>query len=129
VSILRAVERKEAKGKDIDDETLILADVSEKAIRQVRGSVEKVLVRNGWDSSRATPLAQALTEGRWTHDYAITVEEARELGLPVSTDMPEDIYQFMNLFPQPQTQRPSVQYVPVPYAPRERAAQPAGAKS
>jgi hypothetical protein len=36
----------------------------------------------------------------------------------------------MTLFPQPQAQRPSVQYVPpVPYTPRERAAQPAGAQS
>ena len=37
-SIVRAVERKEAKGKDVEDETLILADVADKAIRQVRAS-------------------------------------------------------------------------------------------
>ncbi len=124
VSIVRAVERKEAKGKDVDDETLILADVADKAIRQVRESIERILVRNGWEGARASAVAGALTEGRWTHDYAITVEQAGELGLPVGVDMPEDIYRFMSLFPQPRAQRPSVEYVPVPYGPRERAEQP-----
>ncbi len=124
VSILRTVERKEAKGKDIEDETLILADMAEKAIRQVRASVERVLVRNGWEAARATPLAATLTEGRWTHDYAITLEEARALKLPVSGDMPEEIYRFMRLFPQPRAQRTSVEYVPVPYAPPRREGQP-----
>jgi hypothetical protein len=49
----------------------------------VRQSVERVLVRNGRDAEHAASVAQVLTEGRWTHDYAITVEEAHELGLPV----------------------------------------------
>jgi hypothetical protein len=29
--------------------------------------------------------------------------------------MPEEVYQFMALFPQPTRTRPSVEYVPVPY--------------
>ena len=98
--------------------------MADKAIRQVRASVERILVRNGWEGARATAVAEALTEGRWTHDYPITVEQAQELGLPVGVDMPEDIYRFMSLFPQPRAQRPSVEYVPVPYGPRERAEQP-----
>jgi len=121
VSIVRAVERKEKSGKDIDDETLILSDVAEKAIRQVRDSVERLLARNGRNGDRAAAVAQALTEGRWTHDYPITVEQVRELGLPVSVDMPDEIFRFMSLFPQPRAQRPSVEYVPVPYAPRDRS--------
>ncbi len=122
VSILRAVERKQATGKDVEDETLILADVAEKALRQVRAAVERVLLRNGWAAERAAALAEALTQGAWTHDYPIIVEEARDLGLPVSTDMPEEVLQFMRLFPQPGIRRPSVEYVPVPYP----APQPAG---
>src|SRR5262249_51510993 len=88
VSILRAVARKEAAGKDIDDETLILADVADKAQHQVRALVERVLERNGWQPEPAERVAVALTEGRWTHDYPITVDEAKELGLHVSTDVP-----------------------------------------
>ena len=116
VSILRAVARKESGNKDIDDQTLILADVAEKAQRQVHALVERVLVRNGWEAARAAALANAFTDGRWTHDYPITVEEARELGLPVTTDVPNEVYRFMRLFPQPNARRPSVEYVPVPYA-------------
>ncbi|HXJ36994.1 MAG TPA: ATP-dependent Clp protease proteolytic subunit [Candidatus Eisenbacteria bacterium] len=115
VSILRAVARKEQTGKDIDDQTLILADVAEKAQHQVRGLVERILVSNQWEASRAAPLASALTDGRWTHDYPLTVDEARQLGLPVTTGVPDEVYRFMQLFPQSTARRPSVEYVPVPY--------------
>jgi ClpP class serine protease len=125
-SILRAVERKQQTVKDVDDETLILADVAEKALRQVRECVERVLARNGWAVERAAPVAEALTQGRWTHDYPITVEEARQLGLPVSTDMPPEVFRFMQLFPQPSARRPSVEYVPIPYSapPRQSPSRP-----
>jgi ClpP class serine protease len=126
VSIVRAVARKEASGKDVDDETLILADIAEKATRQVHELVERVLVRNGWDAARAAAVAQALTEGRWTHDYPITVDEAKEIGLPVSTDVPPEVFRFMQLFPQPGVRRPGVEYVPVPYAAPPR---PSGAEA
>ena len=112
-SILEAVTRKEPK--DVEDQTLILADVAAKAQRQVRALVQRVLTGNGWEVERAAALAAALTDGRWTHDYPIGVEEARQLGLPVSTDMPPDVLQFMRLFPQPGVRRPSVEYVPAPY--------------
>jgi ClpP class serine protease len=115
VSILRAVARKEASGKDIDDQTLILADVAEKAQKQVHALVERVLLGNGWDPARAAAIAVAFTDGRWTHDYPITVAEAREMGLPVTTAVPQEVYRFMQLFPQPGARRPSVEYVPVPY--------------
>jgi ClpP class serine protease len=121
VSILRAVERKERASQRVDDQTLILADMAEKAQRQVRALVERILVRNGWESARAAPLADAFTDGRWTHDYPITVDEARELGLPVTTDVPTEVYEFMKLFPQPSARRPSVEYVPVPYPAPQRA--------
>jgi ClpP class serine protease len=125
-SILQAVTRKEPK--DIDDQTLILADVAGKAQRQVQALVKRVLAGNGWDAERAAGIAVALTEGRWTHDYPITVDEARELGMPVTTDMPAEVYDFMQLFPQPGARRPSVEYVPVPYpAPSpSRARRPQG---
>jgi ClpP class serine protease len=124
VSILRAVARKEATGKDIDDQTLILADVAEKAQKQVHALVERVLVGNGWERARAAAVAM-FTDGRWTHDYPITVDEAREMGLPVTTAVPQEVYRFMQLFPQPAARRPSVEYVPVPY-PAPAPARPEG---
>lgn len=104
----------------ISDETLILADVARKAVSQVCNTVAEILIGNGMERERAETLAQVLSSGRWTHDYPISVEEARAMGLPVSSEMPEAIYRLMSLYPQPRQRRPSVQYIPVPYRRDER---------
>jgi len=111
-SVLTVLEKK--KPEDIDDQTLILADVSRKAITQVRRQVQDLLSER-MSSESAAGLADKLATGTWTHDYPIMAEEGKALGLPVSTEMPEDVYQFMNLFPQPTRTQPAVQYIPVPY--------------
>ncbi|HEY66685.1 MAG: hypothetical protein DRI79_02440 [Chloroflexi bacterium] len=113
-SIVKAVEQKDVN--EVDDKTLILADVARKAIAQVQARLEDILSAR-MDAERAAELARTLSEGRWTHDYPITVEEARELGLPVSTEMPNLVYKLMTLYRQPAQRRPSVQYIPVPYRP------------
>ena len=100
-----------------DDATLIHADMAEKALRQVRQCVTWILEeRVGRD--RAAALAETLSQGTWTHDYPITFEEAKEMGLPVSPAIPDEIHQLMALFPQPARQRPLVEYVPLPYRTR-----------
>jgi ClpP class serine protease len=98
---------------EIDDETLILADVGRKATDQVRRACIELLT-DTMPEDRATQLADTLTSGRWTHDYPITPEEARSLGLPVSTDMPEEIYDLMALYPQAVRTMPTVEYLPTP---------------
>jgi len=114
-SILRVLEQKDKN--QIDDATLIHADMAEKALRQVRQCVTWILEeRVGRD--RAAALAETLSQGTWTHDYPITFEEAKEMGLPVSPAIPDEIHQLMALFPQPARQRPSVEYVPLPYRTR-----------
>ncbi|RLG22418.1 hypothetical protein DRN72_02015 [Methanosarcinales archaeon] len=111
-SILRAIEKKGAE--KMDDETLILADVAEKSINQVRDFVYWLL-KDKYGEDKAKELSQVLTEGRWTHDYPITVEEAKELGLDVSTDVPEEVYLLMHLYPQPtRLRQPSVEFSPAP---------------
>jgi ClpP class serine protease len=112
VSILSVLERKEMK--DIEDQTLILADIARKALVQVQVLVRDLLVKH-MTLVKAEPLAVSLSTGTWTHDYAITAEEAKSLGLPVSTGMPREVYELMRLYPQPTRQRPSVEYVPLPY--------------
>ncbi len=108
-SIIRAVER---KGVDkVDDQTLILADVAEKAVKQVRDFLYNLL-KNRYGEEKARELAQTLTEGRWTHDYPITYEHAKELGLHVNTDVPEEVYALMELYKQPTKQRGTVEFMP-----------------
>lgn len=111
-SILSVLEQKSLD--HVSDETLILADISRKAIRQVKDTVSEILVSH-IDKERAENLADILASGRWTHDYPISVEEARGLGLPISTDVPKEVYQLMNLYPQAGMGRPTVEYIPVPY--------------
>ena len=115
-SVLTVLERKEAK--DIDDQTLILADIARKALAQMRTTVRELLAAR-MPPAQADALADKLSRGGWTHDYPITAEEAKALGLPVSTEVPEEIYEFMSLFPQPTRTRPSVEYIPIPYRGRQ----------
>ena len=110
-SLLRAVARKPVA--EVDDQTLILADVAEKAIIQVRESARELLTRS-LPSEKAKELAELLATGTWTHDFAITLETAKRLGLKVSSDMPAEILQLMSLYPQPVRRQPSVEYIPAP---------------
>jgi ClpP class serine protease len=112
VSILKAVARKDVN--EVDDETLILADVAEKAVRQVKQTVAQILEKR-METERAEALTEKLATGTWTHDYPITAQEALELGLPVTTEVPREVYDLMELYPQTAQRRPSVQYIPIPY--------------
>ena len=118
VSILKVLADKPAK--DIDDETMIMADMSRKALKQVKDTIKKIACCQ-YSEEAAGALAEKLASGQWTHDYPISFEEARELGIKVSNKMPEDIYKLMNLYPQARVRRPSVEYIPLPYERRPRA--------
>jgi len=107
-SVVKAVSRKPIA--EVDDKTLILADVGEKALVQVRESTRE----------KARELAELLATGTWTHDFPITVDVAQKLGLKVRSDMPAEFLQLMSLFPQPVRRQPSVEYIPT----RRRAEQP-----
>jgi len=100
------------KPEDISDEMLILADMSAKARVQVATFVVEVLLKH-LPKDKAVALATTLTEGRWTHDFPITVEMAKALGLPISAGMPRTVYDLMDLYPQGGKGRPSVLYVPL----------------
>ncbi|MCR4420279.1 MAG: ATP-dependent Clp protease proteolytic subunit [Clostridia bacterium] len=111
-SILEAVRRKDVNR--VHDETLILADLADKALRQVEGTLRSVL-ETKFGQERARTLADTFGRGYWTHDFPLTVERLREMGLAVSTDLPPAVHQLMDLYPQPPQRRPSVQFVPLPY--------------
>jgi ClpP class serine protease len=116
-SILSAVAQKELN--KVDDETLILADMAKKAINQVRDLVLEIL-RDKMPPEQAENLAQQLTVGQWTHDYPITCEKLRNLGVQVCGELPAEIYSLMDYYPQSPQRRPTVQYIPVPYNREER---------
>lgn len=113
-SILKVVQQK--KINRVDDNTLILADLAQKAIVQVREFLKSILL-DKMPPEKAEELAKTLSDGRWTHDYPITCDKLREMGLPtICNEMPLEVYELMELYPQPAQQRPSVQYIPLPYS-------------
>jgi ClpP class serine protease len=112
VSILKVLENKDPN--KIDDNTMILADIAGKAVKQVKATIRRIACCH-YTKEEADRLAEDLASGRWTHDYPISTEEARQLGLKIDIQMPTTIYQLMNLYPQANTRRPSVDYVPLPY--------------
>src|SRR5438094_8667988 len=95
-SLLKVIEEKPVS--KIDDNTLILADVGRKAIAQVKEAARELLDRR-LSAERADALAEKLSTGTWTHDYPIFAAAAKELGLPVSTNMPNEILELMTLYP------------------------------
>jgi ClpP class serine protease len=110
-SLLKVVDTKPVA--EIDDQTLILADVGRKAIAQLKQAARQLL-EGRMPSERAEALADKLSSGVWTHDYPITPQEARELGLNISTDMPAEVLELMALYPQPVRAQPGgVEYLPV----------------
>lgn len=112
ISIVKAVEEKGVA--NVDDQTLIMRDVAEKALAQVNDVVYSLLA-DRMEEEEARRVAKVLTHGKWTHDYPITYEQFSKLGLKINTNMPREVYLLMDLYPQPAARRPTVQYVPLPY--------------
>ena len=119
-SIARARDSKPIE--HVFDLTIVLADVSEKALAQVkRGAVE--LLASHLDKAAAEALADKLAGGHWTHDYALTATEAGALGLPVSVNMPREVIELMKLYPQP-VERSGVEFLPIDVPTKRRASIP-----
>jgi ClpP class serine protease len=112
-SLIKVVEQKPIA--EIDDETLVMADVGRKAIAQVKQSASDILKKR-LPPDKADALAEKLSTGTWTHDFPLFAATAKELGLPVSTEMPDDVLELMKLYPQPvRTQGGGgVEYLPIP---------------
>jgi ClpP class serine protease len=118
-SIVKVAESKPLA--EVDDQTLVLADVGRKAIAQVEAAAT-ALLRGRMGEARAREVAAKLATGTWTHDYPISAEEAKALGLPVSTEMPSEVLELMTLYPQPvRRQGGGVEYLPVPRQRESRA--------
>jgi ClpP class serine protease len=95
-----------------DDQTLLLADVGRKALRQVEGTVRDLLSKQ-MDDKRATEVAELLSSGVWTHDHPLMARELEQLGLPITVGVPTEERELMRLYPQPRGRDANVEYVPI----------------
>ncbi len=100
---------KEKNINEIDDETFVKADIAEKAIRQLKDTIANLLCRTQ-TPEKAKELAALLTEGTWTHDFPITCDYAKSIGLKVTDDIPPAFLDLMSMYPQPVTTQRTVEY-------------------
>ena len=106
-SVVRVAQEKSTDATE--DYTLVLADVGAMAIQQLQRAARELLTGTVSDNA-AIAIAEQLSSGRWTHDYPIHFNEAREIGLNVSLDMPKEIMGLMALFPETLRRTPSVRF-------------------
>ncbi|GIV33531.1 MAG: serine protease [Chitinophagales bacterium] len=96
---------------EIDDKTIIYADIAQKAIAQMQEALVEILTKN-YGQEQARKLSELLTRGEWTHDYPITPDKAKALGLKVNTQLPKEFLQLMSLYQQPVRRMRTVEYLP-----------------
>jgi ClpP class serine protease len=93
------------------DQTLILADVARKALRQVEAVVTGLLGSHS-APQRARDVARLLSQGTWTHDHPLMASDLELLGLPVRVGVQAEERALMDLYPQPRGREAAVEYVP-----------------
>jgi ClpP class serine protease len=90
--------------------------MAKKAVDQVY-DVLYSLIKDKMPEDKAKELAKALSDGHWTHDYPISFEELKNMGLSVNDKLPPEVHGLMELYPQSGQRRPSVEFIPTPYLP------------
>lgn len=97
--------------ESVSDDTLLLADVSEKVLEQMRKQACE-LMQGNYSHDGSCAISDLLASGRWSHDYPITVPEAKDLGLRITTDMPSDILELTMSLAASDARPASVYYTP-----------------
>jgi ClpP class serine protease len=109
-----------------EDQTLLMADVGRKALRQVNFTVRSLLAKH-MEPERASDVADLLSNGVWTHDHPLMSDDLQGLGLPVKVGVAAEERALLDLYPQPRGRQAAVEYVPrpdMPAPPRRSSAPP-----
>ncbi len=119
VSILKAIEQKNKNR--VNDETLILGDIAQKAIVQVDETMQESPQGPLW-RLRGRAHRQGLHRGAVDPrlpDHLRHPEGDRSYRR-LQPECREEVYDLMDLYPQPAQRRPSVQFIPIPYGNRDQ---------
>ncbi|MCZ7357366.1 MAG: ATP-dependent Clp protease proteolytic subunit [Candidatus Methanoperedens sp.] len=96
------------KGLEADDTTLMMSDISEKVLNFMRATVNELLDGKFDDIEKQRKVVEKLIGGEMVHAHLISAKDAIDLGLPVSTELPPEIHEFMKNF---RAVRPNVEYL------------------
>ncbi len=86
------------KGLGADDTTLMMSDISEKVLNFMRTTVNELLDGKFDDTRKQKKVVEKLIGGEMVHAQLISADDARALGLAVSTELPPEIHDFMKCF-------------------------------
>ncbi|WP_269851671.1 SDH family Clp fold serine proteinase [Methanosarcina horonobensis] len=79
-----------------------MSDISRKALKLTRNVAKELLlgkVQAGpGGEDRLNEVVERLVSGEMIHSTPLSAREAKEIGLSVNTDFPEDVHDFMRLF-------------------------------
>ena len=96
------------KGMKADDTTIIMSDISQKAMNLTMNVAMELLDNKIEDEEKRREVAEKLFSGEMIHVTPISAKEAIELGLRVSTELPPEIHDFMRFF---RSAKMSVEYI------------------
>ncbi len=96
------------KGMNAEDSTIIMSDISQKAMNLTGAIAHELLSDRFEDQNKLKVATDKLFSGELIHITPIQASEAIELGLPVKTEIPGEVYEFMNCFRYVKT---SVEYL------------------
>ena len=91
------------KGTEADDITFVMSDISQKAIKLTRDVALELLEGSIEDEDKLKNIVNKLVSGEMVHIAPISAAEAIELGLPVSTNLPEEVHDLMELYKSAKT--------------------------
>lgn len=97
---------------EIEDRTLVLADISKKAVGQVTNSAKNILSKKGYGQEKIKNIVGELISDKYTHDNPISYDEAKGMGLKVGRDIPEEVYALLETYSITQRDGDSVTYNP-----------------
>jgi ClpP class serine protease len=96
------------KGLEANDTTLAMSDVSEKALNFTRMLVNELLDDKFEGREKQKQVVEKLIGGEMVHAQLISAKDAQALGLPVSTELPPEIHEFMKCY---RAVRSNVEYI------------------
>ncbi len=96
------------KGLEADDATLVIGDISEKALNFMRTAANELLDGKFTDKEKQKQVVEKLIGGEMIHSQPISAKYARALGLPVSTELPRQVHELMRYY---RAARSNVEYL------------------
>lgn len=100
----------EKSPNEIDDKTLMLADVSRKALRQAKDFAQNILEEKGYSSENKEKIIHQLLSGDYTHDHPVSYAEAEKMALKVKPELPDKVYRLVEISADTRQQLKTVQY-------------------